>query len=292
MDRMPKKTKKTKAEPIRPELIEPLTEILRDRGERIPDWPADEAAAYRDSGGFQAGRDAVRQVRMEKAAAAIEEAFRPAMHQAFISGVLSAQAMTGFTDETFESILEKEGIALPEAPQPPVRDERVVLIWAESRNGVIGHDGSIPWHLPEDLAHFQQLTAGQPVIMGRRTWESLPKKSRPLPGRTNIVVTSQDDWAADGAVRASSFQDALEAADAAAKPGDRIWVIGGRQLCEEASRVAETAIITVVDLKVAGDTLAPALRRPWVAHKREPARDWSIAANGIRYRVETWHPGL
>jgi hypothetical protein len=105
---MPKK----KQEPIRPELIEPLTEILRDRGHNIRDWPADEAAAYRDNGGFREGTDAVKVVRMTKAAAAIEEVFRGVVQQAYIDGVAAAQAMTGFTDETFESILAKEGITV------------------------------------------------------------------------------------------------------------------------------------------------------------------------------------
>lgn len=109
---MPKKTK-TPA-PIRPELVAPLTEILRDRGERVPDWPVDEAAAYRKHGGFQEGRDAVHQVRMAKAAAAIEEVFAPLLEAAklkgYLEGVSDAQAMTGFTDETYQAILEKEGI--------------------------------------------------------------------------------------------------------------------------------------------------------------------------------------
>lgn len=108
---MPKKTMSPK--PIRLELVEPLTEILRDRGERVPDWPADEAAAYRKHGGFQAGRDAVRQLRMSKAATAVEEVFaeviRAAELKSYLEGVASAQAMTGFTDETFRSILDKDG---------------------------------------------------------------------------------------------------------------------------------------------------------------------------------------
>jgi dihydrofolate reductase len=288
---MPKKST-PEAVPVRPELIEPLTEILRDRGLEISHWPADEAAAYRDNGGFQEGVEAIKRLRMAKAAAAIEEVIRAAAQQAYIDGVSDAQAMTGFTDETFQSILDKAGISLSAEPERPARDDRVVLIWAESRNRIIGSNGSIPWHLPEDFKHFRQLTAGQPVIMGRRTWDSLPKKSRPLPGRTNIVVTSQDGWAADGAVRASSLQDALEVADAAVKPGDRIWIIGGKRLYEEARHVAETAIITVLDLKVDGDTCAPALGRPWAAHRREPSTGWSTGADGTRYRVETWHPGL
>lgn len=288
MGSMPKKTNKARPEPIRPELIEPLTEILRDRGERIPDWPADEAAAYRDNGGFQAGRDAVRQVRMEKAAAAIEEVFRPIIEKAFIDGVSSAQAMTGFTDETFEAVLDKEGITLPPVPEAPVIDQRVTLIWAQTRRGVIGAGGATPWHLPEDLKHFREVTAGQPVIMGRRTWESLPEKSRPLPGRTNIVVTARDGWAADGAVRAASLTEALEAADAAAKPGDRIWIIGGGRLYQEAVRVAAFAVITDIDIEVKGDTLAPSFPRPWAAVLREPAQGWSVGADGTRYRIETW----
>jgi hypothetical protein len=112
MTSMPKKTKTP--EPIRPELIGPLTEILRDRGERIPDWPADEAAAYRDNGGFQAGRDAVHEVRMAKAAKAIEKVFAEAIKVAelksYLEGISAAQAMTGFSDETFRSILDKEGL--------------------------------------------------------------------------------------------------------------------------------------------------------------------------------------
>lgn len=108
---MPKKTK-TQV-PIRPELIEILTEILRDRGLRVADWPADEAAAYHEHGGFMEGRDAVQQVRMSTAAAAVEEVFadviRAAELKAYLEGIASAQAMTGFGDETFRSILDKDG---------------------------------------------------------------------------------------------------------------------------------------------------------------------------------------
>lgn len=107
---MPKK--KTPA-PIRPELIDPLTEILRDRGERVPDWPADEAAAYRKHGGFQAGRDAVLEVRMAKAAAAVEDVFAGVANAAelkgYLEGIAAAQAIAGFSDETFRSILDKDG---------------------------------------------------------------------------------------------------------------------------------------------------------------------------------------
>ena len=81
---------------------------------------------------------------------------------------------------------------------------KLQLIFARSANGVIGKNGALPWHLPEDMAHFKQKTLGRPVIMGRKTWDSLPPRFRPLPGRTNIVVTRQQQWQADGALRASA----------------------------------------------------------------------------------------
>lgn len=77
---------------------------------------------------------------------------------------------------------------------------RLHLILARAANGVIGNNNALPWHLPEDLAHFKRLTSGCPVIMGRKTWDSLPARFRPLPGRRNIVVTRQPDWQADGAI--------------------------------------------------------------------------------------------
>ena len=111
---MPVMPKKTKALPhVRPELVEALTEILRDRGLVIQDWPADEVAAYRENGGFQEGAEAVRRVRMSKAAAAIEDVFAEAIRAAelkgYLEGIAAAQAMTGFSDETFRSIMDKDG---------------------------------------------------------------------------------------------------------------------------------------------------------------------------------------
>lgn len=115
MVRMPKKTKTPEPEPIRPELADILKELLHDRGLVSQDWPADEAAAYRDNGGFLEGRGAVQQLRMAKAAATIEdifaEAIRAAEMKGYLEGIDSAQAMTGFSDETFRSILDKDGHA-------------------------------------------------------------------------------------------------------------------------------------------------------------------------------------
>src|SRR3954468_16198856 len=97
------------------------------------------------------------------------------------------------------------------------------IIYARSRNGVIGKDGVMPWHLPEDLAHFKRTTLGAPVIMGRKTWDSVPARFRPLPGRRNVVVTRDPQWRADGAEHATSLEQAI------ALCGDvpMVWVTGG-----------------------------------------------------------------
>ena len=96
------------------------------------------------------------------------------------------------------------------------------LIFARAANGVIGKNGTLPWHLPEDLAHFKRTTLGCPVIMGRKTWDSLPPRFRPLPGRLNIVVTRQSDWQAEGAQRAASIHASPDALPAGPRRlGDR-----------------------------------------------------------------------
>ena len=103
--------------------------------------------------------------------------------------------------------------------------DSLALVWAQATGGVIGADGVMPWHLPEDLAHFRRTTAGAPVLMGRTTWESLPERFRPLPGRANIVVSRQIGYPAPGAL----VVDSIEAGRAAAGPG-RTWVMGGAQI--------------------------------------------------------------
>lgn len=149
------------------------------------------------------------------------------------------------------------------------------LIYARARNGVIGKDGGLPWHLPEDLAHFKRVTLGCPVIMGRKTWDSLPGRFRPLPGRLNIVVTRQVGWKADGASAASSLAQAIGLA--AGQPLG--WVIGGAELLSQALPLAEVAEITEVDADVDGDVFAPQLGAEW----KEIARETHIAATGIPY---------
>ena len=160
----------------------------------------------------------------------------------------------------------------------------VKAIWAQARDEagrpVIGRDGAMPWDLPEDLAHFSATTRGAVVIMGRRTWESLPERFRPLPGRTNIVVSHHENTFA-GAASASSLEGALDAAEDL-DPGVDCWVMGGQRLFEEAARVADEIVITRIDLEVEGDTFAPELDPDeW----RRTKGDWQVSRTGLRYRI-------
>ncbi len=129
----------------------------------------------------------------------------------------------------------------------------VVLIAAVARNRVIGHDNQLLWHIPADMAHFKTLTAGQVVIMGRKTWESLPPRFRPLPGRRNIVISRQADYAAPGAELAGSVEMALEMASTA----ELAFVIGGEQIYTQALPLADRLEITEVDLAPEGDAWFP-----------------------------------
>ncbi|MGB3732828.1 dihydrofolate reductase [Microbacterium sp.] len=148
------------------------------------------------------------------------------------------------------------------------------LVWAEAHGGVIGAGGGMPWHVPEDLAHFKRITLGAPVVMGRRTWDSLPERFRPLPGRANIVITRQADWAADGARRAASVADALAGLDDG-------WVIGGSQIFGEVIDRADRLEVTELDLEVDdGDAFAPS-RAGW--HLVDEG-DWQLSRTGIRFR--------
>ena len=154
------------------------------------------------------------------------------------------------------------------------------LIYARARNGTIGKDGQMPWHLPEDLAHFKRVTLGQPVIMGRKTWDSLPVRFRPLPGRLNIVITRQADWQAEGALRAASIEDAKrlcgEAPDA--------WIMGGADIYRQAEPLAITAVVTEIDAEFEGDAFAPTLASGW----QEVQREAHLAANGMPFSFVTY----
>ncbi len=154
------------------------------------------------------------------------------------------------------------------------------LIYARARNGVIGVQGQLPWHLPEDLAHFKAKTQGCPVIMGRKTWDSLPPRFRPLPGRRNIVVTRQTDWQAEGAERATSLDEALALCAGAALA----WVIGGAELYALAAPRADLAEVTLIDRDYEGDAFAPALGPQWV----ETSRQAHTSAGGLAFSFVTY----
>ena len=152
---------------------------------------------------------------------------------------------------------------------------KIGLIWAQARHGVIGKDGAMPWHLPEDLAHLKRTTLGCPVIMGRKTWDSLPARFRPLPGRDNIVITRQPDWNEIGVQRASSLREALQKCEKSAQ----IWVIGGAQIYAQALPLADEVVVTEIDADFDGDAFAPALGPEW----REVAREAHVAGSGLPY---------
>jgi dihydrofolate reductase len=152
------------------------------------------------------------------------------------------------------------------------------LIWAQSTSGVIGRDGGIPWRLPEDQTRFKELTMGHTVVMGRLTWESLPPKVRPLPGRRNVVVTRQADYLADGADVATTLDDALT---------DETWVIGGEQIYALAVPIATRCEVTEVEIDLPrqdSDALAPVLDETWVGTTGE----WLTSSSGLRYRFASY----
>ena len=153
------------------------------------------------------------------------------------------------------------------------------LIYARSRNNVIGKNGDLPWHLPEDLAHFKRTTLGQAVVMGRVTWESIPEKFRPLPGRTNVVVSRQADYAAPGASVVTSLQAALTLF-----PADEVvWLIGGAQLYAQALPLASQLVVTEIDADFEGDAFAPLVGPDW----HETQRSQHMSAQGLAYSLVT-----
>jgi dihydrofolate reductase len=158
---------------------------------------------------------------------------------------------------------------------PPVAGgtTRIYLVAAVAKNGVIGAGGKLPWHLPEDLKHFRKLTLGHPVIMGRRTWESLGK---PLPGRENIVVTRRAGFEAPGASVAASLAAAI-----ALCAGEPVaFVIGGAELYAAALPLADGLVLTEIGRDYAGDTVFPAWDRDaWRVMQRES----HTSADGLRF---------
>lgn len=155
------------------------------------------------------------------------------------------------------------------------------LIYAQSRNGVIGNGGTLPWHLPEDLAHFKRTTLGAPVLMGRKTWDSLPPRFRPLPGRRNIVITRDAQWQAPGAERAATLDEALMLAGDA----PTLWITGGAEIFRLALPRAHVAVVTEIEADFPGDTFAPALGPGW----QEVERERHVSAAGVPFSFVTYH---
>lgn len=156
----------------------------------------------------------------------------------------------------------------------------ISLIWAQSKSGVIGRAGGIPWRVPEDQARYKQLTVGHTVVMGRLTWESLPAKVRPLPDRRNVVLTRDSDYVADGATVVPTLEQALR--------GDDIWVVGGAEIYALALPLASHCEVTEIDIDLPvqdGDAVAPVLDRSWQASTGE----WLTSRTGLRYRYLTYH---
>jgi dihydrofolate reductase len=153
---------------------------------------------------------------------------------------------------------------------------RISIVAAVARGGVIGREGSIPWHIPEDAHRFREVTMGHPVVMGRRTWDSLPDRFRPLPGRRNVVVTRNPVWRADGAERAGSLEEALQLAAGAAQ----VFVIGGSELYAQALPLADELLLTEIDAAYDGDAFFP----PWQPRLFEQVdREEHVSEDGVAF---------
>jgi dihydrofolate reductase len=144
------------------------------------------------------------------------------------------------------------------------------LIAAVARNRVIGQDNRLLWHLPDDMRYFRETTRGRPVLMGRRTWESLPEKFRPLPGRLNVILSRNPGYSTPGAILADSLARAIEKAGS----DDESFVIGGAELYRQALPLAERLYLTEIAAEFSGDAYFPEIRRDeWKEIKRSPTHN-------------------
>jgi dihydrofolate reductase len=166
------------------------------------------------------------------------------------------------------------------------RPYELVLIAAVARNGVIGRSGALPWHLAADMQHFRELTRDCPVVMGRRTWDSLSPRYRPLPGRSNIVVSRRPGWTADGAQAAPSLPAALRLAQLRLSASKRVFVIGGAQLYREALPLADVLELTELHSDADGDTQFPFWDRSQFdeASRAPQPAEGSLAFDFVTYR--------
>lgn len=157
----------------------------------------------------------------------------------------------------------------------------LAMIWAQARGRAIGKDGTLPWHVPEDMALFKRATLGHPVIMGRKTWESFDLRWRPLPGRDNIVVTRDSSYEAPGARVASSLEAAYDMASNSSSEDMLVWLIGGAQLYAYALEhdLADAALVTHLDIEVPdAHAFAPAIPAQWELAASQPRSGWLASA--------------
>ena len=154
-------------------------------------------------------------------------------------------------------------------------ERRIALIWAMASNRVIGRDNKLPWHLPKDLRHFMRTTVGHPVIMGRRTFESMPG---PLPRRTNIVITRNPDYAPPGVRVAADLETAVQVAITQAETDgkDAIFIAGGAEIYRQALAIATHLYVTEIDARIDGDTCFPEL--DWSGWRRVSREDYPADA--------------
>ena len=150
------------------------------------------------------------------------------------------------------------------------------LIWAEAAAGVIGAKGKIPWHVPGEQQIFKDRTMGATVVMGRTTWESLPARVRPLPGRRNLVLSRQPGWSVEGAQVFRSVEELL-------RVHDELWVMGGAAVYTALLPYAGHIVRTRIELSVEGDTFAPRLGPEW---QLTAGADTRTSDTGVRYTVE------
>ena len=158
---------------------------------------------------------------------------------------------------------------------------RISIVAAIARGRVIGRDNAIPWRIPEDARRFRAVTMGHPVVMGRRTWNSLPDRFRPLPGRRNVVLSRDPDWDAPGAERAGSLDEALELVGGA----PRVFVIGGADVYAAALPIADDLLLTEIDAEVDGDTAFPPFD---AADYEETSRERLVSEAGVPLSFVTY----
>lgn len=158
--------------------------------------------------------------------------------------------------------------------------QRIAMIAAiGARTRAIGKNNDLLWHIPKDAQRFKDITMGHPVIMGRRTWESIPEKFRPLPGRANIVVTREDGYDATGATVVTSLDAAIQTAKEAAG-SEEIFIVGGGQMYSEAFPRADRLYLTLIDDDAEGDTFFPEYEKEFAKIISDERYEW----NGLKYR--------